>query len=51
MLSVISLDTRLDAFYDRGSTFPLKCYLNANLVLNNDAILHLGNEIIHRDAF
>ena len=52
-----------DAFYDRGSTFRLNCFLsdgipslaqnrqNVNLVSKNDGFVCLGHRIIHRDAF
>ena len=50
-----------DAIYDRGITFPLKCFLddgapdpnnrrNANLVSKNDVMVYLGHGILHLDA-
>ena len=48
-----------DAFYDRGSTFPMIVFLNdaapwtqnrrnANLVSKKNVLVYLGHEIIHR---
>ena len=51
----------LEAFYDRGSTFPLFFFMNdrgsltqtrrnANLVSKNDVLVYLGNGSIFRDT-
>ena len=56
-----SSEPTIDAFYDRGSTFPLNCVLsdgssltqnrrNANLVSKNDVLVYLGHGIVQTDA-